>query len=474
MAATMPVSEAQMVKSVTRTYPNRLRLVYLGIALVGLSVSVASAVALGGAFAGYLPLLFVGAISLFMVLARDMGALWVLLFFAAASQRPLSGLPGSSSLLWLDDLVVIGIVLAIISRWPEVREAFAGRFFLVVLLVAGLLLAVYLAPSFDLGVLQFRQVLVPVVLVISGALVDKSDIRVARRVAILLGVVAAVYAILEFFGVRLIDPNLYVSGQGEDGEAAVRDLPGFYYYFLDFGNYIVRSGTFLLNPPSGGIFIASAFAWLIALRTRFSVRDYLLAGLMIAGVATTLSRAAALIVILVVLQPLLIRRFGRVGFVLFGSLLAGIAFQEIASHGSSARHSEGLVQGVLLGISSPLFGAFGRVGNATKDWSGEGYGESAMAIFLSGAGWIGLVIVCLMLVSIYRGAAGTLSAVAAAALAASCFSETAVGLDASAMLWTLAGVGLLKAPDGVGLLATGSAVDPSTFSDTIGEQKRLV
>lgn len=375
-------------------------------------------------------------------LSRLDGHLIVLLLISSAIQRPLSAWSGDSLALLLDDAVLVVMVASVILRAPVLFKRNPFVAFSAAALIIYTLAEVQLSPDIATAFSQWRQVTVPIVLLLFGYLVRPGQLRVVKPIVLCLGVVASIYAIVEFYGVYPIDPNGYSSLQAGRDRIVVRDLPGFYYYFYGPESYLMRSGTFLLNPPSAGIYLGATAVWVWLGRTRFPTGRVLITLLLATAAALTLSRAALIIFVLLALQPVITRRLGARAFPIFAAVPAGLALNELLSHGGTIRHLDGAMAGISVALTHPVGGGFGVLGNVTKDWSGDGVGESLGAIFLVATGWFGILVIVAVL---WRGISvgHSIPGVAlTSAILVSLFSETAGGLDAAGALWLLAGAAL--------------------------------
>ncbi|WP_440708395.1 hypothetical protein [Herbiconiux sp. YIM B11900] len=388
-----------------------------------------------------------GLASVLAAMANNPVLIIGLLVSASACQRAVGALTGSSIALWLDDAVLIGIALYIVLR---LASRFKGRSSVVLVLIVFVgLLVITLARSANLsiGFYQLRQIAVPAVLLLFGLVVDREKLKRAAPVVITFIAIGCAYGLLELAGVRLIDPA-GASNLNSFSNSNIREngLPAAYRYFLSDGTVLSRVGGLVLNPPSFGILAASGFIWL-----RFSSlkRDalFLVLALLFAGMTiASLGRGGMVVLALAIVQPFLTKYSGRLAFIAVGIVMAVVAYGEFAQQGQSGRHADGFVYGITYAISHPLGGGFGIVGNSVNKagLDGSGAGESLAAIFLTGMGWVGIILlVWLLLKGIAAGA--TMPGVAlTSAVLVSMVSETAGGLDASGPLWILGGLALAE------------------------------
>lgn len=438
------------------------------LAIVSLCLFSALAMAIGALASpdiGVATLLAGTMVTVLLLLAGDDAVgLGVLLFVMSACQRAVFAVTSSGAALYLDDIVLIPIALLAVYRL--LRRGRLNRWILLAaaLVLVSVGLAFAQARGTDIGVYQARQILVPVILLLFGAALHPGELRRLRPLVIALGVIAAVYAVFEQFDVRLIDPRSY-GGFQSSGDLTTygRDFPGFYYYYFSDADFFVRSGGFLLNPPSLGMYIAGALCWLWFDRPANAkmLPAVLLSLLLTLGAILTMARGGFVIIAVLALQPVVLRRVGRFGFLIVGGLVGAFAFTQFVSAGSSARHSEGALYGFNYALTHPLGGGFGAAGNAVHTLTDEvsEAGESLTTVFLASCGWIALVLVAVLLVRGLAKHGGVPGAALTAAVIVAVFSETAAGLDASGFLWILGGValkpGLPKTgrlrDDGVGL-----------------------
>lgn len=390
--------------------------------------------------------------TLFLLSGDDAVGLAFMLFAMSAIQRAVFSLTGASVALYLDDTVLV--TMALMTVYRLFRTGRHARWLIVggALTVIAVGLGFIRATGTDIGVYQARQVLVPAILVLFGSTLSREELLRLKPVVVTIGLIAAVYALLEQADFRPLDPSSY-GGFQSTGEMTTygREFPGFYYYYYDGTNYFVRSGGFLLNPPSLGMYIAAGLGWLWYGRNRDEPRIgvIFISIVLIAGTIVTMARGGFVILVILLLQPWILRRAGKLGFLLVGGVLAAAAFSQFVTAGNSARHSDGALYGFAYSLTNPLGGGFGTAGNAVHTLTEEvgEAGESLTTVFLTACGWIALALVIALL---YRGLArrgGIPGAALTAALVVAIFSETAAGLDAAAFIWVLGGAALgLAAP----------------------------
>ncbi|SDQ95215.1 hypothetical protein SAMN04487847_3016 [Microbacterium sp. cf332] len=385
--------------------------------------------------------------TLFLLGGDDAVGLAFMLFAMSAIQRAVFSLTGVGAALYLDDAVLV--TMALMTVYRLFRSGRQARWLIVggVLTVVAVGLGFARATGTDIGIYQARQVLVPAILVLFGSTLTRDELLRLKPIVVTFGVIAALYALLEQLDFRPLDPSTY-GGFQSTGEMTTygREFPGFYYYYYDGTNYFVRSGGFLLNPPSLGMYIAAALGWLWYGRDHAAPKlgAVFISVLLIAGTVVTMARGGFVILAVLLLQPWILRKAGKLGFLVVGGALAAVAFSQFVTAGNSAKHSDGALYGFTYSLTNPLGGGFGTAGNAVHTLTEEvgEAGESLTTVFLTACGWIALALVLALL---YRGLArrgGIPGAALTAALVVAVFSETAAGLDAAAFIWVLGGAAL--------------------------------
>lgn len=385
--------------------------------------------------------------TLFLLAGDDAVGLALMLVTMSAVQRALYSLSGAGIALYLDDVVLVTI--GILAAYRLVKSGHKSRWLIVggALTVVAVGLGFARATGTDIGIYQARQVLVPAILVLFGASLRPDELLRIKPIIVTFGVLAAVYALLEQLDFRPLDPSTY-GGFQSTGEMTAygREFPGFYYYYYDGTNYFVRSGGFLLNPPSLGMYIAAALGWLWYGRKPSTplLGSVFLSLLLIAGTTVTMARGGFVIIAVLLLQPWILRKAGKVGYVSVAGIVGLAAFSQFVDAGSSARHSDGALYGFTYALTHPLGGGFGTAGNAVHTLTDEmsEAGESLTTVFLTGCGWIGLLVVIALLVRGMSRHGGVAGAALVAAVVVAIFSETAGGLDAAAFIWILGGAAL--------------------------------
>lgn len=384
-----------------------------------------------------------GLLSVVAALADKPVALIGLLVVASAGQRAVAASTKDANALLLDDIVLVGLVLYLLlhglGRIPtRTRLVVLGLLFM-------LALAVVRAPVIGIGISQFRQMLVPVVLILFGSVLRREDIQRAGPLVVGVILVGALYGLGEQFGWRPIDPlgaqglNKYASANARGG------LPSSYYYYFSDGLRVERSGGLILNPPSFGMLTASGILWAWFTRSRSGVLATVATIVLAAASILSFGRGGFVILALALVQPVMTRKSGRASFLAVGAVLGYVAYGEFSSDGESGRHVDGFFGGFTYALTHPLGGGFGAAGNALSQLGLEndsGAGESLAAILMASIGWLGIFVLGLLLL---RGIAqgGNLAGVAiTSAIIVSLVSETAGGLDATGPLWIIGGFAL--------------------------------
>lgn len=362
---------------------------------------------------------------------------------AGMIQGSLAAVTRSSLSLWLDDVCLFGIAVGVVFRLLHQRNyqrlgAGAG----LALLIA---FAIVTAQDPGSAFYQARQIAVPALLLFTGSVLDKDEFGKIARVLFVVAMVSFGYTALEEFGVRLIDPwAAYGFNQFSTSENALaqqRDLPGNYYYYYGSSadDVFIRSGGLHFNPPGLSIFMGSLALYAKAYaKPGLRVALYVMCG---TSVALTVGRAGAIIFLLALFQRAASKVVTRLGF-LVGAVAGAVLLNEFFSaQGNSGSHSEGLVYGSLYGLSNPLGGGFGVIGNASES-SAEGHGESLFGLFFASSGWPAFVIVFWLVVKAWRNSLTVPGVALTAALIASALSESTSGLAVAAPLWILGGAAL--------------------------------
>lgn len=390
--------------------------------------------------------LVIGGLAIALGLAGRGADLVALLILASASQRIWAALSGSPTVLYVDDVVLLGVVPFVLQGISAAMKPVHRRY--LVALSAVLLLSLARSPNLTIGSYQLRQVGIPILLVLLGARLTRVDISKIASLLVSVAVAGSLYVVTETLGWRLVDPSAAV-GLSDFQTVNLRlGLPASYLYFTnDAGDFLTRAGGHLLNPPAEGLFLASAMLWIVFTRpSRTAGAQTVLLTLVGAAALMPLARGGVLILVLLAIQPLVTRWLGRYSFLVAAAVGGFVALNELSSVGNSAKHSDGLLTGVLNALTHPLGSGFGLVGNAVRKLS-ESYdtaGESLAAVFLTATGWTGIVVLLWMLWIGAKHGRSVSGVVITGAILNFMLSETSGGLDASGALWILVGYALLQ------------------------------
>ncbi|WP_368498774.1 hypothetical protein [Herbiconiux sp. A18JL235] len=391
-------------------------------------------------------LLLIGCFGAASVTAAVMGqpvVIIALLVVASAIQRAVAASTLSATALWLDDIVLVGMVLYAAGR--IMKESSLRVKLVVVVLVLVLGVAVVRAPDLGLGITQFRQMAVPMILVLFGMVLTREQIMKAGPIVVAVIFVGAVYGLFEQLGWRPIDPlgvlglNQYAHGKSFEG------LPNSYYYYPADGVRLERSGGLVLNPPSFGMLVGAGLIWAWYTLKGHDVAKLICTVVFLAAALFAFGRGGFVLIALAAFQPLLTRKSGKLSFLVVGVVLGYVALSEFISDGQSAKHVDGFVGGIVYAITHPLGGGFGTAGNSLSRIGLEnesGANESLAAIFMASVGWIGIAVIAFLLVRGILAGRSLPGAALTGAVVVSLVSETAGGLDATGPLWILAGFAL--------------------------------
>lgn len=394
---------------------------------------------------GFLTVLLVLLASLSLVFAASdkAGAVAILLIAAGLAQGAVAAVSGSPRALWLDDICLLGVVFVVVARLARANNARA--------MVAGIAFAALIGFAYvngagaEIGFYQARQLLVPALLLYFGAVIRLDELARFARFLYATLILNFLYMSAEFFGYRPISPWL-ATGLNEfsvssNALESGRELPGnYYYYFGDAGGQVLfRSGGLHFNPPGEGIFMAS-----VALYVRQFLKTplrWILYGISAAGAAFTVGRAGGVVLLLTAAQIRVSRIVTRVGFVLLSVAGAFVLSEYFSEQGNSGSHADGLTVGFLHGLTHPLGGGFGTIGNASESAMEEA-GESLLGMFFASCGWAAIVIVGWLLFRAMQAGFTVPGVALTAAVAASLFTESMSGLAVAAPLWIMAGQAL--------------------------------
>lgn len=343
----------------------------------------------------------------------------------------------------IDDFLVVLLASLSVFRWGRAK---ALPLFLVVLWSSILGLAFYhtqVTGSLDGGdtFVLFRQVFIPSALILIGMVITPREWKIIAGSTIVVGIVNAIYCVVEFFGVRIIDPAPL--GHFHKVYVAMDGLPGYYHGIWLDGTPFVRSGGLLLNPPTAGILIALA-----ATMAFFVIRGLWripLTFILIAAVGMTGSRAGMLIALLGIALPILTHRFGNI---VASILILGTVFFtgfNVLDQGGSASHVDGLFGGIFDAINYPFGRGFGYNGNHADSLGLTESSESLLGIAFSAGGIICVFIILLLLIREFLGHFSQPSrwifALGIGGVIAALLSETAGAVNGTIPLWIFIGYG---------------------------------
>lgn len=436
-------------------------------------VVVTVAVLTGGP--GVAVLLLIACFGAASVIAAAMGkpvVIIALLVVASAVQRAVAASTLNATALWLDDIVLVGMIIYVAGRLLKDSTPKVRLFVIGLVLVLGF--AVVRAPELGLGITQFRQMAVPMVLLLFGMVLTREQIMKAGPVVVGVILVGAIYGLFEQLGWRPIDPlgilglNQYAHGKSFEG------LPNAYYYYPSDGVRLERSGGLILNPPSFGMLVASGVMWAwYTLKSHQALRLVATVVFLLAALFA-FSRGGFVLLALAAFQPLLTRKSGKLSFLIVGVALGYVGFSEFIGDGQSAKHVDGFFGGITYAITHPLGGGFGTAGNSLSRIGLEnesGANESLAAIFLASIGWVGIAIIAYLLVRGVMAGRSMPGAALTGVIIVSLVSETAGGLDATGPLWILAGFALSPLsrddPDDLAIPASDTALPLSASSSTV-------
>jgi hypothetical protein len=385
-----------------------------------------------------------GAASVVAAATNRPVILIALLVTASAIQRAVAASTQNANALWLDDIVLVGIILFAAGR--ILKTSSTRTKVVIVVLVLVLAVAVVRSPDLGVGISQFRQMAVPMILLLFGMVLTREEIMSAGAVVVGVILIGAFYGLLEQLGWRPIDP-LGVLGLNQYSHAGQRlGLPNsYFYYFGDGEARLERSGGLILNPPSFGMLVASGLMWAWFTRQRNGLLAIVASVVFLVVSFFAFGRGGFVLIALAVFQPFLTRKSGKFAFLVVGVALGYVALSEFVGDGQSARHVDGFFGGIFYALTHPLGGGFGTAGNTLSQLGIEnesGANESLAAIFMASTGWIGIIVVALLLLRGVLSGRTLVGAALTGAILVSLVSETASGLDATGPLWILAGFAL--------------------------------
>lgn len=354
--------------------------------------------------------------------------------------------PQIPSIQYLDDsLVLMSVIVFCFSTF---RSNPAPWMWLTLLIVYGTVQMFNGMASnvvnFSEAFFLFRQVLVPFLLMLCGFVMSVWSVQVVCKLTVVASLLTAAYCLVEFVMGPPVDPvplavadGLYIYESG---------LPGYYLGFDLGGASVIRLGGPLLNPPTCGVLLATgALITLFGVRKRASLR-WILFSVQALALLGTYSRAGLLLLVVGVIVPLTAKYINPVIMLLLVAVIAWPVASEVATHGGSASHVNGLLAGLKDALANPLGRGFGFAGNfgTMKAESSEslwGIGLSALGVGFAVAL---LVLSFKLLRRISHDSTNWMAVVGLGAIIIACFAETASSLTGTIPLWVLAGAGFIN------------------------------
>lgn len=370
--------------------------------------------------------------------SRAVGTIAALAIVAGTLQNPALTFVHVGLLGSVDDTLVLLLVVAVLPRVPHVR---GGPVLGIALWLAAGLVALTFSPTrFGIAVLLFRQILMPVLLVLVGLCLRPREWRAVRTAAIAVALANGAYIALETVGVRLIDPTVVAAS---NGVWAAGGLPGYYYGYDPFGHLLIRAGGLVLNPPTAGIVTVAGAIFLLQGARGSVLRTVVGVGLLGATLATG-SRAAILIGVAALVVPWLARRLGAAPTIVLAGAAMVLSASALSSQGGSDSHTNGLVGGLVDAFTTIFGKGFGYAGDYADPMLATS-AESLTGIAFSAEGVVAVAAVAVLLAVCLRRALvehAWLPALAAGAVVAACFAETAGAIAGTVPVWIAVGVAL--------------------------------
>lgn len=373
---------------------------------------------------------------------------------------------------YVDDALVVLLFMLSLIRWRGLR---AWPMYAVALwgavLTASVIVSIFVtqAVSTENSFFLYRQVVMPAMLLVPAFVLKRREWFTFIWWSVGVAVLNAVYAVFEFFGVRIFSPAsmAILDGRWVDKETG---LPGNFLGWWVTGDVVERLGGLVLNPPTVGVLVATAAVLTLWTANNPFLRYGLVALFVLISVGS-ISRGGWVLLIAGIAFPYLVRIVGAwvsSGLIAMVALVAGI---EMMSHGGSGLHLNGLVGGIEDGIMHPFGRGFGWAGNYAEKAESE---ESLLGIAFSAGGVIPillvLLLVCYLLLQVLRGNKMWLSALSLGALAVAALAETAGSIYGTIPLWIAVGMALRKDDGEVSSFPNG----PSKWLDTHGLWGRQV
>lgn len=393
-------------------------------------------------------------VSAVLMFSRRLTPLACLVVVSGAIQGPLIAIAQDPLFKLIDEIPVIGLITAALVR-ALIFKQFRAHTVLVIVGLVGVLciVAVLRSPDSWVAIIQARQVLLPVGLVAAGFILRNAiDWRLLLRLCVGIALFVASWMIVEeILQAPLMDPTWYYLNSVGGAEHSFRQgLPPSYY--SDIGDQVVfRPGGPFFNPPTAGFVLGLGVFGLI----KYTTGTLRIVGISVLGVALAFSFARAGILIATSSSVLfwIWHRLGRVWALSLGGVGAVAVAIVFLKQGNTASHANGLLAGVVKGITSIIGINFGTTGYQASFESGgsSNIGESLLGLYVAWLGIPMLVVILFSIVLIVRklftvpSADSALLWLAAGMIAAAAFSETASAASATPVLWML--VGLALAPN---------------------------
>ncbi|OZC80170.1 hypothetical protein CH274_13110 [Rhodococcus sp. 06-418-5] len=390
------------------------------------------------------------------------GLLAVAAMFAAVLQTIAIALqPGVPGLTLMDDAVVVVLVVSIFFRLAHAPgwTAYVVAVWMMFMVFGAVRSLVEPGITFIL----FRQVTIPALLVLVGLTLTQYEWRRIVRIAIWIGIVNAVYMIVELLGVRILDPVTLATY--DRSHLPIRDgVPTYYFYYSEFtgSEPFFRAGGMVLNPPIAGLVTGGALALLWWTKDFRNRKLFML--LLAVSTAFTFGRGGILVAACAIALPAMIRGLGKFWTIVIASPVAYLIGTQLADDGNSSIHAKGLIDGLRFSVESYGFGmGFGVTGNALKALRRTWSSESLLGIAFAAGGIVAVLIVAALLAKLFltiSQGGNWEAAVGIGMIVAALFSESAGALNGTIPLWLAMGVALRKAYDyrssQTGLLAPGT------------------
>lgn len=427
------------------------------------------------------PLAFVSAVlALFLlsdgVVAPSLAAAWLvastcLLTIVALTQASvlaglgvlaLAGATQAAAAIWfpvsitlyLDNLPFLLIIVyttTLAMKWRLISEL---RILVIVVVLVGI--AMVRVGITSVALYQARQILVPFLVAFAAFVAVrlptknpeyKPHIDILTKSAIWLASLTCIYMLIEYVWGPPLNPLAAYQLNPFTEHFAIIDgyLGNYLFYPGNTGHFIVRLGGPLMNPPVAGIFIGSAAV--IAFWQYWHRKHTSMLILTVASILATLgtyARGGILVVVVGIGLPLLIRYTSRTLAVVIVTGAAVYLGAKIGQEGSSLRHYNGLMTGLVRAFHYPFGQGLGAIGDITKRSSGSGEGESLAAIPFAAIGLPAVGLYLMAMWGSFRGASiqNWPAALGLGMLLCAMFTESASSLAGTVVGWSFCGIGL--------------------------------